>query len=422
MRGILACLLIFFTLICSAPFALAEKPVPITDADKWSLWTGGTKLRGANIWQTKSYNGTFYSVGHNPVGPIFTQEDFNRLAAFGANYVNISHPGLLTESAPFRVDLNIQANLDRLLGMIAKADMFAVISFRTGSGRTEFTFSRDEAGDWFKAEQLDDSVWTDRSKQDAWVKMWQYAAKRYRHNPIVAAYDLMVEPNANDIAPGLDDPWDPEEFHQKYSNTLYDWNQFYPRLVNAVREIDTETPILVGGPSYSDIFWLPYLKKSRFDMIVYAVHQYNPYDQYTHQPAEGRNSYPGKFDLDYNGRPDLFNKAWLNDLLSKVDTFAGKKERIAINEFGVIRWVPGADRYLHDLMDLFEQRGWNHALWAWYPASYPSEELEGEFNFLLGSDPGNSKEQSTNTLIRAIQKNWTKNRIRPSGFPAPKNK
>ena len=85
-------------------------------------------------------------------------------------------------------------------------------------------------------------------------------------------------------------------------------------------------------------------------------------------------------------------------------------------------WEPGADLYLHDIMDLFEQRGWNHALWAWYPASYPSGDLEGEFDFRLGSDPGNRKVQSTNTLIRTIQKNWAKNRIRPSGFQAPKFK
>jgi hypothetical protein len=218
-------------------------------------------------------------VGNNPVGPIFTQKDFDRLASLGANYVNISHPGLLTESAPFQVDLDIQANLDRLLGMVAQADK-----------------------------------------------------------------------------------------------------------------------------------------------IVYAVHHYTPFDQYTHQPAGGRNSYPGKFDLDFDGHPDIFNKVWLNNLFSRVDSFAGKEKVIAINEFGVMRWEPGADLYLHDIMDLFEQRGWNHALWAWYPASYPSGYLEGEFDFRLGSDPGNRKVQSTNTLIRTIQKNWAKNRIRPSGFQAPKFK
>ena len=87
MREILAYLFIFFTLICSAPSALAGKPALTSGADKWSLWAKGTKLRGVNIFQAKSYNGTFYSVGNNPVGPIFTQKDFDRLATLGANYV-----------------------------------------------------------------------------------------------------------------------------------------------------------------------------------------------------------------------------------------------------------------------------------------------------------------------------------------------
>ena len=27
--------------------------------DKWSLWSSTTQLRGANIWQTRSYKGTY---------------------------------------------------------------------------------------------------------------------------------------------------------------------------------------------------------------------------------------------------------------------------------------------------------------------------------------------------------------------------
>ena len=42
--------------------------------------------------------------------------------------------------------------------MIAKADMFAVNSFRTGPGRSEFTFSLEEVGDWFDASYLNDQV------------------------------------------------------------------------------------------------------------------------------------------------------------------------------------------------------------------------------------------------------------------------
>ena len=74
--------------------------------------------------------------------------------------------------------------------------MFAVITFRTGPGRSDFTFYRDGAGDWFDEELLIESVWQEQAAQDAWVEMWRYAAERYREHPIVAGYDLMCEPNA----------------------------------------------------------------------------------------------------------------------------------------------------------------------------------------------------------------------------------
>lgn len=126
-----------------------------------------------------------------------TQADFDALAAMGANYVNIYHPGLFTETAPYTVDLDIQNNLDNLLAMIAKARMFAVISFRTGPGRSEFWafWGEDNVSDpeegWFDPSYYNNRVWTDQEAQDAWVEMWRYTAQRYKDNPVVVGYDLM---------------------------------------------------------------------------------------------------------------------------------------------------------------------------------------------------------------------------------------
>ncbi|HID92700.1 MAG TPA: hypothetical protein EYP60_01270, partial [bacterium (Candidatus Stahlbacteria)] len=297
-----------------------------TVIDKWALWTGGTHLRGANIYQRRVYpelDGPDF-MGSGSVGPPYIQEDFNRLAAMGANYVNISHPGLFTEKPPYTLDQDIQDNLDSLLGMIAKANMFAVISFRTGPGRSEFTFFWDEVGDWFDTGYLNDSVWQDQAAQNAWVAMWHYTAERYRDNPIVVGYNLMVEPNSNEVGShALNDPlniWNPEEFYSNYGGTLYDWNQLYPRITAAIREVDSTTPILVGGMGYSAIEWLPYLQPTGDTRTVYTVHQYEPF-VYTHQEPPLVNTYPGVFDTDGDGVDDQFNRTWLDNLLTTVDTF-----------------------------------------------------------------------------------------------------
>ncbi len=209
---------------------------------KWGLWLNGPKLRGANIWQrirVPSLDQEY--LGDEYIGPPYSQADFNRLASLGANYVNLSLPGLYTITPPYQVDERAVAHLDQILEQIAQADLFAVISFRSGPGRSDFTFYRDGAGVWYPADLLVETVWSDQAAQDAWVEMWRYTAQRYRNHPNVVGYTLMVEPNADEVALDI---YDPDEFYPRYANTLYDWNRLYPPIVQAIRSVDAETPIL----------------------------------------------------------------------------------------------------------------------------------------------------------------------------------
>ncbi len=401
---------------------LVPTPTPTTEpgADKWALWTGGTQLRGANIYQRQVYpeldEPSF--MGSRPLGPPYSQQDFNRLAALDANYVNVSHPGLFTETPPYALDQDAQANLDTLLDMIAEARMFVVIAFRTGPGRSEFTFLWDEVGDWFDASYLNDSVWQDRQAQDAWVEMWRYTAGRYRDNPIVVGYDLMVEPNSNEVGShALNDPldiWDPEEFYSEYAGTLYDWNQLYPRITSAIRDVDVNTPILIGGNGYSAVEWLPYLQPTGDSHTVYMVHQYAPVAEYTHQEPPLVNTYPGVFDVDGDHDDDQFDRTWLEDLLSTVDDFETAHDSpVSANEFGLYRWEPGADEYMDDLMDLFELRGMNHALWVWDPDWGTWTTENDHFNFRHGPDPDNHTDVGSSDLLDVIIRYWGRNTIHP---------
>lgn len=383
--------------------------------DKLSLWLDGTHLRGANVWQrlvVPDLDGDeFLGSGH--VGPPYTQADFDRLAALGANYVNISHPGLFTETPPYVLDKQVQANLDRLLEMIARADMFAVITFRTGPGRSDFTFYRDGAGGWFDKSLLIESVWSDQTAQDAWAEMWRYTAQRYRNNPIVVGYDLMCEPNA---AGALLDIYEPDEFYPQYADTLYDWNQFYPHLVDAIRAVDPNTPILVSGMGWGAARWLPALVPTDDNRTVYMAHQYEPQDQYTHQEPPAVNTYPGEFDLDGDGEADSFNRAWLDNYLSAIDKFKAERNvPVAVNEFGLMRWTPNGATFMDDQMALFEQRGLNHALWVWDPVWEPYTRDVNAFNFRFGPDPGNHADVP-NELLDVITHDWARNTVRPSNF------
>jgi hypothetical protein len=413
----------YTTPLTFTPVATIYLPLVSTagGADKWSLWVGSTQLRGANIYQRRVYpelDGPDF-MGPGPVGPPYTQQDLDDLAALGANYVNVSHPGLFTETAPYVLDVDIQDNLDNLLNMIAQADMYAVITFRTGPGRSEFwafwgedTVSNPGDG-WFDPGYYNNRVWADQAAQDAWAEMWRYTAQRYKDNLVVVGYDLMCEPNSNEVGSfPVGDPldiWDPEEFYNDHGGTLYDWNQFYPDITAAIREVDSSTPILIGGMGYSGVEWLPYLEPVSDARTVYTVHQYEPH-VYTHQEPPLTKTYPGEFDADWDGVDDQVNRAWLDNLFSTIDTFTETHTvPVAVNEFGLMRWEPGAHTFMDDQMDLLKQRGINHALWLWESSWLPIQEEIDAFNFRHGPDPDHHSDVESSDLITTILKYWGRN-------------
>jgi len=361
------------------PIALPAIQTPAPG--KWSLWVNGTQLRGANIYQRRVYpefDGTDF-IGPGPFGPPYTQADFDQLALLGANYVNISGPGLFTIEPPYGVDEEAVANLDHLLGMAEKADLFAVITFRTGPGRSEFAILG--PADWLPAKYLVETVWQDADARAAWAEMWRYTAERYHNNPIVVGYDLMCEPNSN----GSLDIWDPESFYVQYTGSGNDWNTWYPGLVKAIRAVDKLTPILVGGNDYSSVEWLPYLKPVDDPYMVYTIHQYSPHE-YTHQePLELTRTYPGTFDVNDDGYLETFDHLWLENLLSIAVNFQTSHHVIlAVNEFGLERWEPGGADYMRDEMALFDKSGWNYAAWQWHASWLPLAEGDNGFNVFDG--------------------------------------
>ncbi|MBN2134825.1 MAG: cellulase family glycosylhydrolase [Acidobacteria bacterium] len=380
---------------------------------KWSLWAEGTKLRGINIWQRKVYkelDGNEF-LGSAYCGPPYTQDDFDRLAAMGANYVNISHPGLYTEKPPYQLDVQVEANLDALLEMIEKADMFAVISFRTGPGRSEFTFYYGD--DWFSKSYLNENVWKLQAAQDAWKEMWKYTAQKYKDNAIIVGYDLMVEPNSEEAIYNL---WDPEIFYNRYKNTLADWNQLHPKIASTIREVDLDTPILIGGQGYSSIEWLPYLIPNAQEKVVYTAHQYEPF-VYTHQDySKNMKSYPGTWDADWDGRADTVNNTWMGEFLGAISDFSDSHSSIpmAVNEFGVHRFVPGAAQFMDDQINKFEEFGINYAHWMWSSSWLPYASEIDEFDMMHGTDPNNHTNVTTSALIEVIKKYWAKNTDKPS--------
>ncbi len=319
-------------------------------ADRFDLWSIGV-LRGANVFQGRNPGGASNGIGDGD----FAQSDFDDLAAAGANYVQISHAGLFAETPPYALDSVAEANLDRVVGMAAQAGLYAVIAFRSGPGRNENAISNRDG-------TLHETIWTDQGAHDAWVAMLKHAADRYGANPTVVGISVMVEPNAYARHNFIDPP----EFYQSYANTLEDVNRLDADAIAAMRQANTDVPILLEPEGYGNVTWLSYLNPSSDPRVVYTPHDYTPFD-YTHQVVAG-GSYPGDYDVD--GTTKHVDKPFLAAYLGVLQPFSDTRGvPVGITEFGVHRDAPNAATFLADRIAIQDTLG-SWAVWTWQPAGF----------------------------------------------------
>jgi len=385
--------------------------------DAWALWQPGPWLRGANIYQRRVYpelDGVLF-YGPGPFGPPYTQKDFDALAEQGANWVVLSVMGPYTVTPPYRLDPVALEHIAHLVDMAWQADLFVTLAVRSGPGRSEFSILREGLNDWFGPEYLHEEVWTEPAARMAWAEMWQTLAQRFRQHPAVVGYELMVEPNANDIV-GV---YDPKTFDELYQGTGYDWNMWYPDLVAAIREVDPETPILVSPLDYASPQWLDHLKPVDAPHMVYSVHLYEPFT-YTHQEANVEEPwhYPGRMLLnDARGAAVWVDQTMLDESMAVVAAYRLRsRSPVAITETGIMRWEPGAAEFMRDRLEAAERYGLNYAIWMWYPDWPALNRPEGDhaFNFRLSADADSFAVDPENALWHTYRELWRRNTVRPS--------
>jgi hypothetical protein len=117
--------------------------------------------------------------------------------------------------------------------------------------------------------------------------------------------------------------------------------------------------------------------------VVYSFHFYSPHS-YCNQGILSylgyTATYPGSNSMwgttDPNP-PTFWDKETLRSQMTEVINFSQTHpdKRILVGEFGVVRWAPGADRWLSDCIELFEEYRWdwcNHSPSGWngYNATY----------------------------------------------------
>jgi hypothetical protein len=139
--------------------------------------------------------------------------------------------------------------LDRVIEWCREANLWVILDMHCAPGG--------QTGD-----NIDDSrgypfIFENPGSQERTIQLWRKIADRYKNERIVIGYDLLNEPIAH-------------FFDQKKLNPLLE--PLYKRITAAVREVDTNHLIFLGGAQWDGnfaVFGLPFDAKS-----VYTFHKY----------------------------------------------------------------------------------------------------------------------------------------------------
>ncbi|MGC8828797.1 MAG: glycoside hydrolase family 5 protein [Verrucomicrobiia bacterium] len=227
--------------------------------------------------------------------------------------------------------------IDRMLPVCREAGILVLIDLHTPPG------GRNRASECM--------IFQDKKFQESFLKWWEQIARRYKGEKTIWGYDLMNEPVSGAVI----------------GEGCLDWNELALEAAKRIRAIDPEHAIIVEPEPWGDPKSIDNIEPLPVPGIVYSVHMYRPH-KFTHQGVYDTNSgiaYPGVIDGKY------WDKSQLRKELEQTRAFQKKYNvHIYIGEFSAIRWAPGksAYNYLSDLIDIFEEYGWDwcyHAFREW---------------------------------------------------------
>jgi hypothetical protein len=226
----------------------------------------------------------------------------------------------------------------------------------------------------------DHGLFTDAACQRKFVEVWRHMAQRYKDSKAIWGYDLANEP-VESIA----------------GDDLADWQELAQQAAKAIRAIDPERTIIVEPPQWGNPQGLRELRPLAVPNVVYSVHMYLPH-AFTHQGVYGSGKayrYPGEIE----GK--RWDKAQLEAALEPAVEFQRKYGvHIYIGEFSAIRWAPegSANRYLKDLIDIFEAHDWD---WSYHAF----REWDG-WSVEHGSDPKDRSRAKSPTDREELLRSW----------------
>lgn len=202
------------------------------------------------------------------VGPDFTNSFWRQ---FKDNYITekdiqyIQSTGMNTVRLPFHYKLFTDEDymglaagqdgftrIDSLVNWCRRAGLYIILDMHDAPGG--------QTGD-----NIDDSygypwLMVSEESQQLFVDIWKKIAERYSNEPVILGYDLLNEPIAT-------------HFEEEYDKLNPQLEPLYMKAVAAIREVDPNHIVLLGGAQWNSNFRI--FTDSKFDdKIMYTCHRY----------------------------------------------------------------------------------------------------------------------------------------------------
>ncbi|EJR20795.1 hypothetical protein IIA_03237 [Bacillus cereus VD014] len=224
----------------------------------------------------------------------------------------------------------------------------------------------------FNNNKNDDRIWEEEKYQEQASQFWKDLALELKDHPAVVGYNIINEPHPETAKNNrYNDFWteDYEKWYAKVEGTTADLNRFYQKVINSIREVDQETPVILDSGLYATPWAFKYLKPVEDKKTLYAFHMYEPYELTSQGEKQNKEyQYPGLVKVGDLEKPVMWNRQGLEKFLKPIQQWSKKNHvpsnRIIAEEFGINRTVPGATQYMQDLISIFNQKGWHKSFYA----------------------------------------------------------
>lgn len=224
------------------------------------------------------------------------------------------------------------AEMDRMLPHCQKYGIKVLIDLHTAPGNT----TQDKL--------LSNLLIWDNQAQNHLVEVWKKIGARYKDHPVIWGYDILNEPR--------------EEGYEWREGGPLDWNHLAAKIATALRAVDPVKPIVIEPAEWGSPKGLLNFVPVNVPNVVYSIHFYAP-GSFTHQ---GIYHYPAGVVYPGTGEGETWNAARLRkDLQPAIDFQKKYGVNLLVGEFSVARWAPAgsAERWLEDVITVFEENGWD---------------------------------------------------------------